>query len=165
MMRPMTSRRSTAGFLAWAVTVALGVGSALAPGTPASAASAPRLRLSPTAGPLAGGTRSPPTGTTFTGASKVLFGTLPATRFTVASATKITAVVPAAPPARSTCGSPPQRDECGAPQNWYTYQAVPTVTAVSPHRGPLANRQHRDPHGHLIHGCVEGAFGTLPRRA
>ena len=161
MMRP-TARWSTAGFLSWAVTVALGGGSAFAPSLPASAASAPTVTaVSPSAGPLVGGNTVTLTGTTFTGASKVLFGTLPATRFTVASATKITAVVPAA-----TAGTvnvrvtTPSGTSAGAPQNRYTYQAVPTVTAVSPTEGPLAGANTVTLTGTSFTGASKVLFGT-----
>jgi hypothetical protein len=50
---------------------------------------------SPTSGPTTGGTTVTVTGTGFTGATKVLFGALAATSFTVVSATEITAVSPA----------------------------------------------------------------------
>ena len=164
MTRPMTARRSTAGFLTWAVTVALGVGSVLAPGTPASAASAPTVTaVSPTAGPLTGGNTVTLTGTTFTGASKVLFGTLPATRFAVASATKITAVVPAA--AAGTVNvrvTTPSGTSAGAPQNRYTYQAVPTVTAVSPTEGPLAGANTVTLTGTSFTGASKVLFGSRP---
>ena len=163
MMRP-TARWSTAGFLSWAVTVALGVGSAFAPSLPASAASAPTVTaVSPSAGPLVGGNTVTLTGTTFTGASKVLFGTLPATRFTVASATKITAVVPAA-----TAGTvnvrvtTPSGTSAGAPQNRYTYQAVPTVTAVSPTEGPLAGANTVTLTGTSFTGASKVLFGSRP---
>jgi hypothetical protein len=52
--------------------------------------------LSPTSGPLAGGTSVAITGTGFTGATAVTFGTTPATSFTVNSDTSITATAPAA---------------------------------------------------------------------
>ena len=51
--------------------------------------------LSPTTGPAAGGTSVVLTGTNFAGVTGVNFGTLPATGFTVNSATQITATSPA----------------------------------------------------------------------
>jgi hypothetical protein len=51
--------------------------------------------ISPTSGPTSGGTTVTVTGTNFTGATKVLFGGVPATSFTVVSATEIKAVSPA----------------------------------------------------------------------
>jgi hypothetical protein len=51
--------------------------------------------ISPTSGPTTGGTTVTITGFGFTGATKVLFGTVAATSFSVVSDTKITAVSPA----------------------------------------------------------------------
>ena len=52
--------------------------------------------VSPASGPTAGGTTVTITGTGFTGATAVDFGTTPATSFTVVSGTSITATAPAA---------------------------------------------------------------------
>jgi hypothetical protein len=54
--------------------------------------------ISPSAGPRRGGTTVTLTGTGFSGATKVTFGTLAATSYTVVSATRITAVSPAQAP-------------------------------------------------------------------
>jgi hypothetical protein len=51
--------------------------------------------LTPTQGPAAGGTQVTITGTDFSGATAVAFGTTPATTFTVNSDTSITATAPA----------------------------------------------------------------------
>ena len=55
--------------------------------------------LSPSSGPSAGGTSVTITGSGFTGATKVVFGSVAATSFSVVSATQITAVSPAQAPA------------------------------------------------------------------
>ena len=52
--------------------------------------------VSPASGPLAGGTRVTVTGSGFTGATAVSFGSTPASLFTVNSGTQITAASPAA---------------------------------------------------------------------
>jgi IPT/TIG domain len=51
--------------------------------------------LSQASGPTAGGTTVTIKGTGFSGATQVLFGTVPATSFSVSSSTRITAVAPA----------------------------------------------------------------------
>jgi IPT/TIG domain len=52
--------------------------------------------LSQASGPTAGGTTVTIKGTGFSGATRVLFGTVPASSFSVSSSTRITAVAPAA---------------------------------------------------------------------
>jgi len=51
--------------------------------------------VDPPTGPMAGGTLVTITGACFTGATNVLFGNTPATRFTVISDTQVTAISPA----------------------------------------------------------------------
>jgi hypothetical protein len=78
------------------LTTVLGlVGASAAAASPALAAAAPTItNITPSAGPTAGGNQAVITGTGFTDVSRVLVGTTPA-KFTVASATDLTAVVPA----------------------------------------------------------------------
>jgi plastocyanin len=57
-------------------------------------------RLAPRKGPPAGGTAVIITGTNFTGASAVTFGSIPAASFGVNSDAEITAVAPSEPPGR-----------------------------------------------------------------
>ncbi len=95
--------------------------------------------VSPTSGPLAGGTSLTITGANLSGATAVLFGSTNATSFTHNTATSITAIAPpeSAGPVDITVitvgGTSPvnSADE-------YTYLAPPTVTSVSPTDGPLA---------------------------
>jgi hypothetical protein len=51
--------------------------------------------IAPSSGPTAGGTSVTVTGTGFTGATEVVFGSVPATKYTVVSDTEITAISPA----------------------------------------------------------------------
>jgi hypothetical protein len=92
--------------------------------------------ISPTSGAVAGGNTVTITGTGFTGATRVLFGSSPATAFTVVSATQITAVAPAAPvaPVAVTVVT------AGGTSNgvFYFYVPPPTVASVSPSVGPVA---------------------------
>jgi len=79
------------------------------------------------------------TGTNFTGATKVLFGAVAATSFSVVSSTSITAVSPAQAAAahnvyvttRTGTSAPMAADE-------FTYSATLTVTSISPTSGPVA---------------------------
>ncbi|MFA6037763.1 MAG: IPT/TIG domain-containing protein [Legionellales bacterium] len=94
--------------------------------------------VAPNAGPLAGGNSVVLTGTSFTGATVVKFGTVNATSFTVNSATKITAVAPAGTAGTvnitvTTVGG----TSATSAANQYTYVAAPSVTGLSPSSGPL----------------------------
>jgi large repetitive protein len=88
--------------------------------------------ISPNAGPTAGGTTVTITGTGFTGASAVSFGSTPATNFTVNSDTSITATAPAGL-ARAvdvtvtTLGS----TSAGTTADEYTYQAPACTTTIT----------------------------------
>jgi hypothetical protein len=94
--------------------------------------------ISPKAGPLTAGTRVTITGTAFTGATEVDFGSTPATGVTVVSATSITATAPAGTAGTvdvtvTTAGS----TSVTSASDQYTYEAVPAVTSISPTAGPL----------------------------
>ncbi|AVF40216.1 autotransporter outer membrane beta-barrel domain-containing protein [Pandoraea apista] len=95
--------------------------------------------LSPTSGPLGGGTSVVITGIGFSNVSQVSFGGTPATGFTVNSATQITATSPA----RGSAGTvdvtvtTPGGTSATTLGDQFTYVASPTVTSISPASGPL----------------------------
>jgi hypothetical protein len=95
--------------------------------------------ITPTNGPMAGGTLVTITGTNLTGATLVDFGTLAATNVVVDSPTQITATSPeeVAGTVDVTVASP-GGVSATSPADQFAYLAVPTVTAVSPAAGPLA---------------------------
>ncbi len=107
----------------------------------ATAAGPTVTALSPSTGPTSGGTSVVVTGTNFTGATAVKFGTVAATNFTVNSATQITATSPA-----GTAGvidvtvttSGGTSAPSAADQFTYAASATPTVTAVAPNTGPTS---------------------------
>ena len=117
--------------------------------------------VSPASGPAAGGTTVTITGSGFTGATKVAFGTLAATSFTVVSGTQVTAVSPAQ--AASTYDitvTTPSGTSPVVTADAYTYQAapaLPAVTAVAPASGPAAG-DDRDDHGFRVYGGDEGGL-------
>ena len=118
------------------VTVTVTAPGATSNGVTYSFVAAPVLStLSPAQGPGAGGNTVTITGTGFTGATGVLFGSVSAA-FTVVSGTQITAIAPAAPlaPVAVTVVT------AGGTSNGvlYYYVPLPTVTAVSPSMGPVA---------------------------
>ena len=77
------------------------------------------------------------TGTGFTGASAVDFGTTPATTFTVGGASMITALSPAGTGAVGVTVTTPSGTSATSTADVFTYLATPTVTGISPTAGPL----------------------------
>jgi hypothetical protein len=102
-----------------------------------SPVTAPALTaVSPTSGPLAGGTTVTITGSGFTGATAVNFGSTPASSFTVNSDSQITATSPAAAgvgPVDVTVTTPDGTSATGAADQ-YTYNY-----AFAGFRAPVAN--------------------------
>jgi alpha-tubulin suppressor-like RCC1 family protein len=95
-------------------------------------------KIVPNKGPAAGGTSVTITGTAFTGATAVSFGSTPAASFAVNSATSITAVSPPGTAGASAIAvttavgtsAPTTRDV-------FKYE-LPTITSLSPSAGPAA---------------------------
>jgi len=97
--------------------------------------------ISPTSGPAAGGTTVTITGSGFTGASKVWFGSVAASSFTVNSATQITAVSPAGSGTVHVTVTTLGGTSPTSTADQFTYLAappIPTVTSISPTSGPAA---------------------------
>ena len=94
--------------------------------------------INPSSGPTAGGTTVTVTGTGLTGATKVLFGSVAATKFTVVSGTQITAVAPAqAAGARNISVTTPVGTSSSVAADVFTDTApVPVVTGIAPTSGP-----------------------------
>ena len=95
--------------------------------------------ISPSAGPLNGYTQVTITGTGFTGASAVDFGTTAATSFTVVNPTTITAVSPQAtsPGTVSVTVTTPAAISATPSTHQFTYMAAPTISGISPSAGPV----------------------------
>ena len=95
--------------------------------------------ISPNNGPTAGGTNVTISGTNFLAGALVLFGTVPATNISVASATQIQAVAPAnaAGPANVTVQDPGNLNATlsGGFSYGSSSSGVPTITSVSPTSG------------------------------
>ncbi|MFM7259782.1 MAG: IPT/TIG domain-containing protein, partial [bacterium] len=93
--------------------------------------------VSPSAGPIAGGTTITVTGGNLTGASAVSVGGVPCTSVTVVSATSLTAVTPAGTVgAKSVSVTTPGGSVTKT--NAFTYLALPTIATVTPSAGPTA---------------------------
>jgi len=90
--------------------------------------------LAPASGPPAGGTAVTITGTNFTGATSVQFGGVPATSFTVDSATQITATSPAATGTIDVTVTTSAGTSAASLQGEFAYTSPAAYTAVAPVR-------------------------------
>jgi hypothetical protein len=119
--------------------------------------------VSPTSGPPKGGTTVTLTGTGLTGATRVLFGTVPATSFKVISSSEITAVSPAqAPGTHWVDVTTPSGTTAASAAVAFTYDPVPTLGWISPNRGPAAGGTTVTITGTGLIGATEVLFGTVP---
>jgi IPT/TIG domain-containing protein/BACON domain-containing protein len=116
--------------------------------------------ISPTAGPVTGKTSVIIRGTGFTGASKVLFGTVPAS-FTLNSATQITAVSPAGSGTVDVTVTTPLGTSATSTADRFTYRVAPIVTSISPTVGPLAGRTSVIIKGTGFTGASKVLFGSV----
>jgi hypothetical protein len=92
--------------------------------------------VSPSSGPIAGGTTVTITGTNFVTGASVKFGTAAATNVSVSSSTTITATTPANAVGAITVTVTNTGGQSGSLTNGFTYVApTPTVTSVSPNIG------------------------------
>jgi len=93
--------------------------------------------ISPVSGPVAGGTVVTITGTGFTGATAVMFGTVAGTSLTVNSSTKLTIISPAgtAGIVNVTVTTPAGTSAASAADKFTYTAAAPTVIAVTPSSG------------------------------
>ena len=117
--------------------------------------------LSPSSGPLAGGTMMTITGTDFTGATAVKFGTTAATNVIVNSATQITATSPGGTGTVDVMVvTPGGTSPVNQPADQFSYVAAPAVTGISPASGPLAGGTAVTITGTNLAGATAVKFGT-----
>ena len=125
------------------------------------AAAAPTVTgLSPASGPLVGGTLVTITGTGFTGATAVDFGTTAATNVNVVSDTTITAISPAGTGVSDVTVITPAGTSPVSPADQFTYVAAPTVSGLSPTSGPAAGGTLVTITGTGFTGATAVDFGT-----
>jgi hypothetical protein len=131
------SPAGSAGIVDVTVTTPLGT-SAINAGDNFTYVPAPTVvSLSPTSGPIAGGTSIVITGTNLTGATSVKFGTTTATTFTVNSPTQITATSPAGlAGAVDVTVTTPGGTSAASAADQFTYSPAPTVALLAPNNGP-----------------------------
>jgi hypothetical protein len=118
--------------------------------------------ISPTHGPLNGGTLVTITGTNFTGATTVGFGSVATTGFTVVSDTEITATTPMEDVSVTT----PNGSSAASSADQFTYTAfvsgAPTVTGVAPAMGPTTGGTSVTITGTNFTGATTVDFGSVP---
>ena len=119
-------------------------------------------KVEPVEGPAAGGTKVTITGTRFTGAKEVKFGSVAAKSFTVVSATSITAESPAgtAGTVNVTVTTVGGKSAVSSADD-FTYIAAPTVTKVEPAEGPATGGTKVTITGTNFTGAKEVKFGSV----
>ncbi len=158
-----TSPAGSAGSMNVRVTTAGGT-SATAAGNLFTYVAAPSVTsLSPSSGPVSGGTSVTITGTGLSGTTAVAFGATPATSFSVVNATTITATAPAgsAGAVNVTVLTPGGTSAAGAGSQ-YTYLATPVVSGLSPSSGPTQGGTPVTITGTGFTGATAVTFGASP---
>ena len=115
--------------------------------------------VSPASGPAAGGTSVTITGTLFSGATEVDFGSTKASKFVINSATQITATSPAGTGLVDvTVTTPEGVSPMDRPADAFSY--APVVTGISPAQGPLAGGASVTIAGTNLLNAKSVTFGT-----
>jgi spore coat protein U-like protein len=121
-------------------------------------------KLEPGAGLKAGGTSVTITGTDFTGASAVKFGSTNATSFTVNSANSITAESPAGSVGKvDVIVTTGWGTSAASPADQFTYVSPgppPAINRMAPHRGPVAGGTPVNIKGTNFTGATAVKFGS-----
>lgn len=118
--------------------------------------------ISPAAGPEIGGTLVNITGTNFTGVTAVNFGGTSATSFTVNSSNSIIATAPAGTGTADVTVTSPDGTSSISSNDQFTYCKKPTVTSISPDKGPDTGGTSVDISGTNFSGVTAVNFGALP---
>ncbi|MFJ1886745.1 MULTISPECIES: IPT/TIG domain-containing protein [unclassified Streptomyces] len=119
--------------------------------------------LSPSIGSTGGGTMVTVTGTNFSGATQVRFGSVNASSFSVVSPTKITAVSPpGAAGAVPVTVTTPAGTSAAAPASYFFYASAPVLTAVCPSAGPAFGGNTVTLTGQNLSNATAVRFGALP---
>ncbi|HEV3263899.1 MAG TPA: IPT/TIG domain-containing protein [Acidimicrobiales bacterium] len=161
----VTAPAGSAGTVDVTVTTPRGTSAANPPGDQFTYEAAPTVTaISPTAGPVAGGTAITITGTGFIGATAADIGGSNActSAFTVVSATSITCDTPAgsAGTVDVTVTTPQGTSAANPPGDQFTYEAAPTATGVSPDTGPPSGGTSATITGTNLTGATAVDFGA-----
>jgi len=118
--------------------------------------------VSPNVGPTTGGTTVTITGLNLLGASAVKFGAVPATSFTVESATTIRAIAPAGSGTVDVTVTTESGTSPGGAPDRFTYKLAPAVTKLSPVSGPASGGTSVTITGTELSGTTAVTFGATP---
>ena len=134
--------------------------------TYASGAAAPLVTpVSPARGEPAGGTSVYITGSGFTGATAVKFGTKAATSFTVNSDTQVTATSPSGTGTVDITVTTASGTSATGAADQFVYQALPAVSSHSPTSRPAGGGTTVTITGSGFTGATQVKFGQARRRA
>ena len=117
-------------------------------------------KVAPNEGPEAGGTTVTITGTNFTGATAVTFGSTPAKSFKVESPTAIAAQSPAGTGKVHVTVTTPEGTSKESSADEFTYLVAPTVEKVVPTQGPEAGGTTVTITGTHFTGATAVKFGS-----
>jgi hypothetical protein len=118
--------------------------------------------VSPNVGPLGGGTVVTITGTGFSFATQVDFGSTPATNLTIVSDTSLTVDSPAGTGIVDVTVTNPAGKSATSSSDRFQYVAAPTVTGLSPAFGPAAGATFVTITGTGFTGATVVDFGANP---
>lgn len=118
--------------------------------------------ISPTEGPEAGGTSVQISGSGFSGATAVKFGSTSATSFAVNSAESITAVAPKGSGSAEVTVTTSVATSALTPADTFTYRAAPTVTAITPKTGSESGGTEVTVTGTNFTNASKVSFGSSP---
>ncbi|MER6415115.1 IPT/TIG domain-containing protein [Streptomyces humidus] len=117
--------------------------------------------VSPATGPASGGTAVTLTGTNFTGATAVRFGSDNAPSFTVTSSTRITTVSPSGSPgAVPVTVTTPSGTSASAAAAYFFYVPAPFLTEISPSAGPTGGNNNVTLKGANLSNATAVRFGA-----
>ena len=119
--------------------------------------------VNPKSGPANGGTSVTITGSHFTGATTVYFGTIPAKSFVVTTDDSITAVSPAEGSGKvDVVVTGPGGTSTPKRADRFTFLTPPTVTRITPTSGPATGGTSVTITGTHLTGASLVTFGTIP---
>jgi hypothetical protein len=120
--------------------------------------------IAPSSGTTAGGTIVTVTGTGFTGATQVAFGTVPATKYTVVSDTEITAISPtqtAGVQNIQVTGAGGTTTSSSAADHFTYVKAVSAITRIAPSSGATTGGTTVTIFGTGFTGAIKVVFGAV----